>query len=56
MDEISQYNEKLSKYGGCIFLTVGGYGYYYNGKFRRGFKTAEEAYIDICGEIEGRTK
>ena len=52
MTDIEKYNNILSSVGACIFITDCGYGWYWNSKTRKGFKTAEEAYEDACREIE----
>lgn len=53
MNDFEKYNSALGEYNACLFITLGGFGWYYNGKAKRGFKTPEEAYEDCCREIEG---
>ena len=52
MNDFEKYNSALGEYNACLFITLGGFGWYYNGKAKRGFKTPEEAYEDCCREIE----
>jgi hypothetical protein len=48
MEEFEKYNKLLAEYGGCLFMSRLGFGWYLDGISVRGFSTAKEAYEDAC--------
>jgi hypothetical protein len=54
MTDFDKYNRILSAVGGALFKYSDGFGWSLpEGRSRRGFDTAEQAYEDACRAVEG---